>query len=82
MTDRILRPEQAANVDLPSREMASQLKEFLRLKEAAHYLNLSLTTLWRLSERDSTFPKKIKLGERLCYYRKSDLDNWLKTREV
>lgn len=56
--------------------------EHLRLKQAAAYLNVSLQTLWRLSERDPKFPPKIKASPRLCFYRKSDLDQWLKSREV
>nr|WP_232367658.1 hypothetical protein [Alteromonas pelagimontana] len=39
-------------------------------------------TLHRLSERDPNFPRKIKAGERLCYFRKTDLEAWLKDREV
>jgi prophage regulatory protein len=56
--------------------------EHLRLKQAASYLNVSPVTLWRLAEREAFFPKKIKLGRKLCFYRKSDLDAWLKSREV
>jgi len=56
--------------------------ELFRLKRAASFLNISPTTLWRLGERDPTFPAKIKAGPRLCFYRKSDLELWLKSREV
>lgn len=56
--------------------------EHLRLKQAAAYLNVSQVTLWRLGERDPSFPKKIKMGPRLCFYRKSDLDTWLRQQEV
>lgn len=58
------------------------LPENLRLKQSAGYLNVSLATLRRLAERDPNFPPKIKAGQRLCFYRKSDLDAWLKSREV
>lgn len=56
--------------------------ELLRLKQSAAYINVSPATLWRLAERDPTFPKKIKMGERLCFYRKADLDQWLAGKEV
>lgn len=54
--------------------------DLLRIKEAAAYLQVHKVTLYRLSERDPTFPQKIKKGERLCYYRKSELDDWLQQR--
>jgi len=56
--------------------------EHLRLKQAAGFLNVSLATLWRLSERDPKFPRKIKAGPRLCFYRRTDLEQWLASREV
>lgn len=62
--------------------MMNQQTDLLRPSQASAYLNMHRTTLHRLSERDPTFPRKIKAGERLCYYRKSDLDAWLKDREV
>ena len=54
----------------------------LRLKEASAYLGISRPTLWRLSETDPTFPKKIRLSARCCMYRKADLDAWLASKEV
>jgi prophage regulatory protein len=56
--------------------------DLLRLKQAAAHLNISLQTLWRLGEQEPTFPKKIKLSTRVCFYRRSDLDEWIKSREV
>lgn len=56
--------------------------DLLRPKQAAAYLNMHRITLHRLSERDSRFPAKLKFGERLCYYRKSDLDAWLAGQEL
>jgi len=56
--------------------------DLLRLKQSAHHLNISLPTLWRLGEQDPTFPKKIRVSSRICFYRRSDLDEWLKSREV
>lgn len=55
-------------------------QEHMRLKDAAKYLGLSLTTLWRLPEKDPTFPPKIQITSRCCVYRKSDLDEWLESK--
>lgn len=54
--------------------------DLLRPKQAAAYLNMHRITIHRLGERDPSFPLKIKLGNRLCYYRKSDLDTWLSSQ--
>lgn len=56
--------------------------KILRLQQAADYLNISLTTLWRLGENDPRFPSKIHITSRCCVYRKSDLDAWLASKEV
>jgi len=56
--------------------------DLLRPKQAAAYLNMHRITLHRLGERDPHFPRKLKFGERLCYYRKSDLDAWLAGQEA
>lgn len=49
----------------------------LRMKEAATYLNISTTTLWRLQQQDPNFPAKVRLTNRCCGYLKSDLDKYL-----
>lgn len=56
-------------------------REFLRLSEAADYLQISVTTLWRLGERDANFPRKIRLSSRICLLRKSDLDRWVESKK-
>ena len=61
--------------------MSNSNTEHLRLRQAADYLNISTTTLWRLGERDPNFPRKIRIGQRLCFYRKSELDEWLHSQE-
>ena len=53
----------------------------LRLKQAARYLGISLTTLWRLSEQDSLFPKVIRITTRCCVYRVTDLDAYLLAKQ-
>lgn len=56
--------------------------DLLRPSQAAAYLNMHRVTLHRLSERDPQFPRKLKISERLCYYRKSELDSWLLAQGV
>lgn len=56
--------------------------ECLRLSNSAKYIGVSLTTLWRLGEKDPTFPPKIQITSRCCVYRKSDLDAWLASKEA
>ena len=56
--------------------------DLLRPEQAANFLNMHRVTLHRLSERDPDFPRKIKASARLCYYRKSELEAWLESREV
>lgn len=57
-------------------------KDNLRLKDAAAYIGVSKPTLWRLELQDPDFPKKIRISSRCCVFRKVDLQNWLKSKEV
>ena len=52
----------------------------MRLKAVAYYLQISLPTLWRLSENDQQFPKKIRINSRCVGYRKTDIDQWLERK--
>ena len=54
----------------------------LRPKDAAEYLKVSRTTLWRISETDPDFPRKITLTKRCVGWRKSDIDEYLKKKEA
>jgi excisionase family DNA binding protein len=56
-------------------------ERLLTTQEAADYLGLSETTLriWRGEDRG---PRWIKINYRTIRYRLSDIDDWLKTREV
>lgn len=54
----------------------------LRLQDAATYLQISLTTLWRLGESDPTFPRKIKLSSRVACYKRQELDAWLQQKKL
>ena len=52
----------------------------LRLKDAATFLGISKTTLWRLANNASDFPQPIRLTARCCVYRKADLDAYLQAK--
>lgn len=54
----------------------------LRLKDAAAYLGISLCSLWRLEQKDTAFPKKIRLTARCCVYRKADLEAYLESKKA
>ena len=54
-----------------------QPRAAIRAKEAANYLGIGLSSLWRKAKIDPTFPKPIKLGERTTVWRLADLDTWL-----
>ena len=71
----------ATNTPAPPKN-SGQPRELLRLKEAADHLNISAATLWRLGEHDPTFPPKIRVSSRVCFYRRSELDAWLKSKEA
>ena len=49
----------------------------LRPAEAARYLGVSRSTLYRFSENDATFPLKIRYSERCVVYLRTELDKWL-----
>jgi prophage regulatory protein len=51
--------------------------ELLRPAQAAQYLGMSRSRLWRLSETDSTFPRKIVISARTVGWLRGDLLNWL-----
>ena len=55
---------------------------FLRNSESAAYLGISQVTLWRLSENDPDFPKKIRMTKRCVGFRKSELDAYLEFKKV
>jgi len=59
---------------------SSNLREILRLKDAAEYCGFSTTTLWRLEQIDADFPNKIRFSPRCCGYRRTDLDAYLEKK--
>ena len=56
--------------------------EILRSRQAASYLGISRTTLWRLEQSDPSFPRKIVITSRCVGWRKESLDSWLKGMEA
>lgn len=49
----------------------------LRPRDAAAYLGIGLSTIWRWAQRDAGFPRPHKLASRVTVWRKSDLDDFL-----
>ncbi len=62
--------------------MTQNTVNFLRLKDSAIHMGISLPTLWRLGETDPDFPKKIRITARCCGYLRSDLDAYLAKKGV
>ena len=52
----------------------------LRPVDAARYLGISRTTLWRLVRDDPDFPRPIRLRRRATAFRRTDLDEWVDRR--
>jgi excisionase family DNA binding protein len=52
---------------------------YLRLKDAARYLNVSVSNIMQMQRR-GTAPPKIKVG-RLSMYKKTDLDAFMNARQ-
>jgi len=57
------------------------MNTFLRPKQAAQYLNIGVSTLWKWNKENPNFPERIKLGERVTVWRKSDLDNFVNQKQ-
>jgi prophage regulatory protein len=53
---------------------------FIRPTEITLKTGLSLSTIWRL-ERDGVFPRRRSLGRKAVGWVKSEVDNWLQSRE-
>ena len=52
----------------------------LRAKEVAEKLSCSLSTVYALVEKDSSFPKSIRLTNRWCVWMENEIDDWLISR--
>lgn len=56
---------------------APPMDDILSLTEAAHYLNVESTFLWRAAETGELKAERVKLEEREVWrFQKSDLDSW------
>lgn len=49
----------------------------LRMGDVASSLKVGKTTVWRLSRSGPTFPKPIKLSDRITRWLESDLEEWV-----
>jgi predicted DNA-binding transcriptional regulator AlpA len=53
----------------------------LRVRPAARYVGLGVSTLWKKSAEDPTFPQPRRLSARVTVWLKADLDAWLARAE-
>ena len=60
--------------------MNSQNRPFLNIKEVSELLGISVSTINRLN-KNGNFPKKIKLSPGRKVFLRSEIDEWIKTRE-
>ena len=49
----------------------------LTVEAVASTLKVHKVTVWRLSRSDPTFPKPIKLSDRITRWLESDLEDWV-----
>ena len=49
----------------------------LPVEDGASSLKVGKSTVWRLSRSDPTFPKPIKLSDRITRWLESDLEDWV-----
>lgn len=49
----------------------------LRPRDAATYLGIGLSTIWRWAQVDPEFPRPLKIASRVTAWRKADLDAFI-----
>ncbi len=49
----------------------------LRVEDGASSPKVGKSTVWELSRSDPTFPKPIKLSDRITRWLESDLEDWV-----
>ena len=49
----------------------------LRVEDVASAPKVGKSTMWRLSRSDPTFPKPIKLSDRITRWLESNLEDWV-----
>lgn len=64
----------------PAKNAAQQLRECLRVPDVASFLGCGVATVWRRTKDDPTFPKPIKLSERVTVWKLSELKAWVDSR--
>jgi prophage regulatory protein len=55
--------------------------KIIRAKELAKKLTISVPTLWRM-EQSGELPPKIQISKRISGWRESDIQEWMKQREI
>ena len=53
---------------------------FLRLPQVLTRVPISRSTLWR-RVHDGSFPKPVKLSDRITVWRSEDIDGWMKNQQ-
>lgn len=59
---------------------AQTTSQIMRPKQAAPYLGVSVTTLWRLEQTDPDFPRKVRFSARCVGFRQADIDAYLQKK--
>lgn len=57
-------------------------KRFLRISDVMEYLGISRATVYRLVERDPTFPRPRQIAEHRVAWDLEELEAWAKARPV
>lgn len=55
---------------------------FISISDAAAYLTVSKSTIWRLQQSDPSFPTAVKISPRRVAFKISDLDRWLEQQQA
>lgn len=60
-----------------------QESAYLRPADAARFIGIGLSTLWRYAaNRDTGFPQPKKVSERVTVFKRADLEKWVDDRGV
>lgn len=57
------------------------MNKIIRAKELAKILTISVPTVWRMEQRGE-LPPKIQITKKISGWRESDIEVWLKEREI
>jgi predicted DNA-binding transcriptional regulator AlpA len=71
-------PNPTATPALPARAVSSNV--FLRLPQVLARVPISRSTLWR-RVNDGTFPRPLKLSDRVTVWRSEDIDDWMRQQQ-